>query len=297
MLKQVVVTGASGYIGRELTNRLLKDDFHVSIIARKNSNLSYLPSDDKSVSITHYDGSLSSLEPAFINKDISAVFHLAAWSKLSHCKDDIDTIIDSNVRFGTHLLECTTEYNCPSFINTSSFSVYNDNDTYKPQALYSASKKAFEDIIEYYTYSGELNAITLILCDVYGVGDNRKKIFSLLKEACINKAELDTTAGEQFICPVYIDDVISAYLKSYDLSQSSISNNNHKKYFVAGDKIQLKEIINKYVTIAGYDIKKINMGTLQYAAKQIMNPYIGEILPDWQQTVSIDEGLRKIIND
>ena len=251
----------------------------------------------QSTLVHYYDGSISSLEPAFNNKKISTVFHLAAWSKLSHKKEDTDTIIDSNIRLGTHLLECAVEHNCPSFINTSSFSQYNDDARYKPQSLYSASKKAFEDIIEYYTYSGSLNAITLTLSDIYGTGDNRKKIYSLLKEACANNTELDTTAGEQFICPVFIEDVVEAYLKSYDILKSEPSVTAHKKYFVAGDKIQLKELIKKYITIAGYDIKKINMGAIPYSENQIMTPYTGDILPGWNQTVSIDEGLRKIIND
>lgn len=296
MAQKVIVTGASGYIGKKLARRLLKENFYVIVIARKDSELSDITSNNN-VSVEYYDGSFASLEPAFNGKDISAVFHLAAWSNLKHSKSDVDSIIDSNILFGTQLLECSVEYNCRSFINTSSFSLYNDDPSYQPQSLYSASKKAFEDIIEYYTYHGRLNAVTLILNDVYGVGDNRRKIFSLLKDACKNNTELDTTAGEQFIRPVFIDDVIEAYLRAYEILEVNKANATHRKYFIAGEKIQLKELIKKYITMAGYDIKKINIGAIPYAEKQIMDPYVGEILPDWRQTVSIDEGLRKIIND
>ena len=296
MAKQVVVTGASGYIGRHLTKLLMKEGFHVNIIARENSDLSFLPDNDKTISVTYYDGNLSSLEPAFADKGIEAVFHLAAWSKLTHKNSDIDTIIDSNIRLGMHLLESATKHKCPSFINTGSFSSFNNSSDYQPQSLYSASKRAFEDIIEYYAYSGQLNAITLILSDVYGNNDNRKKIFSLLKEACMNQTELETTAGEQLICPVFIDDITNAYKIAYEQLYSDKLKGYHKKFFISGEKIKLKDMIKKYVIFAGYDIEKINMGALPYPSKQIMDPFIGDILPGWEPSISIDEGLKKIIN-
>ena len=42
---------------------------------------------------------------------------------------------------------------------------------------------------------------------------------------------------------------------------------------------------------------KINWGSVLYRDREIMKPYIGEILPGWKTKININEGIKIILKD
>ena len=180
-MNNYIITGATGFIGSNLVRVLLKNNSKITIITRKNSDYSKILDIKDKLNIYEYNGDIIELVNLFnlINPDL--VIHLASSFILNHRLDEIDKLIDSNIRFGTQILEAMKLSNCKKIINTSSYYQHYNNEIYNPVNLYAATKQAFEDIIYYYSSSEyNIKSITLELFDTYGENDSRPKILNLL---------------------------------------------------------------------------------------------------------------------
>lgn len=118
-----------------------------------------------------------------------AVIHLAALYVNQHKPADIFELANSNIVFGTHILEAMTKNGVAKFLNIGTRWQHLGNKRYNPANLYSATKEAFKAILMYYETRG-LKHKTLEFGDTYGSGDTRKKIMELLITTC-QKREKD----------------------------------------------------------------------------------------------------------
>jgi len=285
--KGILVTGATGYIGCKVIHELKERGYKVHAVVRDASSTANLAK----ICIHQYESNFKSLNKIFKSCKIDYVIHLAAWSGFVHNSRDIDNILDSNIKFGTHLVQAMIENDCNKIINTGTFWQHNEDETYFPNSLYAASKQAFCAIIDYYSLHHSLSAITLKLFDVYGTGDSRGKIFSALEKAYKEGEPLEMTEGKQCLCLTYIDDAVDAYVAALDL----LGKAGHKIYSVAKKAVPLRDIVQIYLQTSGREID-IKWGLKPYRKGQIMQPYIGDALPGWKQQVDLVEGIKKIIS-
>jgi nucleoside-diphosphate-sugar epimerase len=282
---RALITGASGYIGRNLVHSLIEKGWSVSAIVRPTSRCV------ERIANYVYDGSISSLEIAVSKAKPDVVFHLAAHAVVEHKRSDIEKLLASNVVFGTHLLEAMAGSAC--FINTGTFSQFFDGqDSYNPANLYDATKQAFEDILRYYIERG-LRATTLRLFDVYGPSDERPKLINQLYQASITGKRINLSPGQQTLYFVYISDVLAAYARAAELL---LNGDCEESYVVrSGRSFVLREAIALYEGILGRTLPVI-WGGKSYRAREIMTatPY-GKPLPGWEAEVGLEEGLRRVI--
>ena len=292
-MNNYIITGATGFIGSNLVRVLLKNNSKITIITRKNSNYSKILDIKDKLNIYEYDGDIIELVNLFnlINPDL--VIHLASSFILNHRLDEIDKLIDSNIRFGTQILEAMKLSNCKKIINTSSYYQHYNNEIYNPVNLYAATKQAFEDIIYYYSSEYNIKSITLELFDTYGENDSRPKILNLLNNYANSKKALDMSLGEQILDITYIDDIVSAYLKTIQLISIKEDNIPDKYSLISENRIKLKDLVRLYEQVTNKKIN-VNLGAKPYRNRQIMNPWDkGKHLPQWQARISISEGIKK----
>lgn len=221
------------------------------------------------------------------------VFHLASLALSEHEHKDIEPLIQSNVLFGSQLLEAMKINGVNCLVNTGTYWQHYENEDYNPVCLYAASKQAFESIMEYYVKACGINAITLILFDTYGSDDLRPKILQLLNKAAKSGESLDMSAGKQLIDLVHINDVIEVYmLAAQRLLDGLVSKHVH--YAVSsGNPLSLKELVGLYLDVTGQFVK-INWGARQYRHREVMVPWSRGVLIDgWTQKIKLDTGLRE----
>lgn len=293
-MKTVLITGVTGYIGRNVAAYFLAQQFHVVGLVREESIYKleqYTGFSEGDFSYIPYDGSIESVRNAFEVHTIDCVIHIAAQFGL----DNVAAMLDANIILGTQLLELMKEYGVGKFINTGSYSQHNEDGTYNPRNIYTASKQAFEDIMMCYSKTCYMKLITLKLYDVYGPNDERKKLIPALLEASKNDTQLDLTPGEQNIYMVHVEDVTRAYLQAYNLMLAK-SNACFEVYFVPGQLIKVKSLVELWIELSKIKID-VNWGARDYEAFQIMEPYVGERLPDWSASISIRNGIDSIIQD
>ena len=295
--KNILVTGATGFVGSRLVMKLVDEGWNVNVVVRPKSNLQQIDELKKKITIHVFDGQIECLIDIFSKSKPLIVFHLASLFIAEHQPSDVKQLIDSNVLFGAQLIEAMFVNDCKFLINTGTSWQHMDNEPYKPVCLYAATKQAFDTILDYYVDAHNFHIYTLSLFDTYGPKDPRKKLFYLLNRYTESNDSLAMSPGEQLIDLVYIDDVIEAFIIAGELLLNSKSKRDKTEFAVSSkNPIQLKELVKVYESVVGKKVS-INWGQRQYRMREVMVPWNdGKILPGWSPKVNLQNGIKMISN-
>ncbi len=297
LFKTVVVTGATGYIGSRLARRLVAERRDVHLLIRRRSNSNNIRTILDRVHLHYCDTGLDDILSCLSKVHPDIIFHLAAASNNGRTQTEIDTLLTSNIAFGTYLLEAMRMSGSSRLINTGTFWAHYNNEPYNPVNLYAATKKGFQDIMCYYIEAAKLCAATLELFDVYGPADNRGKILSLLQHCLQSQQTLSMSPGEQLIDLVHIDDVIDAYLLAAQQLMKTESAQESCYGLSSGAPLSLRELVRICEKICGKKLK-ICWGGRPYREREVMIPWRDfKSLPGWQAKISLEEGIQSLCNN
>jgi len=293
---KIVITGATGFVGKSLLERLIENDHQIYIIIRSHSDTSNLPSN-----INHLidDGGAKTLENFFLKIKPDGIVHLASLFLAQHQTEDVESLIISNILFSTRLLEAATKSNVNWFINTGTFWQHYNNEDVNPVNLYAATKQAFEDIAKFYYETQDINFVTIKLNDTFGSGDTRKKVFNLWKSLADSNETLGMSPGEQIIDMSYIENIIDAYVTMIDNLKSDTNMAYKGQVFAisADERMSLKDLAKVYEKVTKSTLK-INWGARPYRDREVMLPWDKGIpVPGWKQKISLNDAMAKVINE
>jgi nucleoside-diphosphate-sugar epimerase len=289
----ILLTGATGYIGSNLLNELVLNEQNNIICTYRNN---YPELKFNNLKWIKYDGNISSLFKITCKIDI--IIHLATFFSSKNDYNIIDEMISSNITFGVHILEFAIKNNIKFFVNTSSYAQSVDNMNYNPQNFYTSTKQAFEDILKFYTASKMVKCINISLSDVYGINDNRPKFINLLINSIINKEEkFNMSPGHQNIRYLYVDDAVRAFISAIDLLFSNKINESETYSVYGAEDLTLLELVNIALEISGVNMIA-NAGYYPYRPREIIyNKPRFEKLPNWSPNININEGIIKLLNE
>ncbi len=294
---KVLITGPTGFIGRNLINCLLKNKIEVVAIEKDGVDISFLKKNQ--IHFCIYNKSYNTVLDFLLNEKPEGIIHLASFFLAKHKPEEIDELVNSNIMFPLHLIEAACNAKISWFLNTGSFWQNFQNKEYSPVNLYAATKQSFEDLAKYYFESYDINFVTLRLSDTFGIGDTRPKIFNLWLNAAKTGEELEMSAGEQQIDISYIDNVVDGFITLTEiLSKDSNRINCGKVFALKSEKrYTLKELYQIFVNITKSDIN-IKWGKKPYRQREVMIPWEnGVSIPDWKPKVSLEEGITKFYNN
>lgn len=292
-MKKALVTGGTGFVGSNLVRELLKQDYEVHIIAKKEFGYKNIEGILNKVKLFEYNGNIFDLIEYMKNIKVDVVFHLASLFIAEHISKDVDILIDSNIKFGAQLLEAMKESDTQIIINTGTSWQHFNSDNYNPVDLYAATKEAFENILKYYSEAENIRAINLKLFDTYGENDTRPKLINLLNKFADEGKELDMSLGEQVLDLVHVEDVVKAFISSYNYIKNN-PNVKFETYAVASEEIyKLKEVIACFEELTGKKIN-INWGKRPYRKREVMTLWKNyKLVPNWSAEISLKEGLAR----
>lgn len=295
MIKSVLVTGGTGYIGAHLIKALCKCDYEVSVVTRNTSSLRLLEDVLEEIDCYRDDGQPGTLSKILAAVKPELVIHIAGVFVSEHKVDDIELLIRDNIIFGTYLLEAMKEQKVSYFINTGTNWQKCEAQNNTPVNLYAATKEAYAQLADYYVDSQDMRMITLNLLDTYGPFDPRKKIINLLKDVAITNKQLEMSPGEQEIGLVYIDDVVTAYMSAIELLPN-MQKRERRKYCVAPkEMVNLKTLVNTFQKVHGSKLP-IEMGKRPYRVREVMKAELQHPnILEGKATISLEEGIKKIL--
>tara|TARA_Y100001970_G_scaffold282828_1_gene396623 strand:+ start:6880 stop:7803 length:924 start_codon:yes stop_codon:yes gene_type:complete len=297
-LSKILLTGGTGYIGSHLCKKFINDQNNIAVIKRKSSKIESLKEIYDRLTVFNYNNDYSSINSAISSFKPDIVIHLASYQVYNHESKDINKIMDCNIALGMYLLESMKENKIKYLINTETFWQNYNDEPYNPVCLYAASKKAFKDLLRYYTEIKMIKSISLKLFDTFGSNDLRKKIFYQINDHILRKKDvMDMSFGEQLINIVHIDDVVEAYKTSIERFAKFEDIYLEDFDIRSNENIKLKTLVNTYLRFIDNQIK-INWGGRSYRDREIMIPaFMGKILPGWSPKVKLEDGLKSLANE
>lgn len=259
-----LVTGSTGFIGRRLCAILADRGDAVAVVKR---------GDD-------LHGIMAAARP-------DVVIHLAAAYVRDHEPLDVADLVQSNVEYGTHVLEAMRQCEVSRIVTASSLWAIP-----APVNLYAATKLAFDAILDYYHEAYSFFTTTLLLGDTYGPEDRRGKIVYRMFEAIIRDEELRLTPGAQIMDLVHVDDVCAAFIHAAERPNLL----RHHRWALHGERVNLKELAGM-IEIATLKRLKAVWGALPYHPQQTMCPADAPNLPGWAPARTLTRWLAQLAKE
>lgn len=287
----ILVTGATGFVGRHVCAGLAVDGHAVHAVLRDASDDSMLPD---AVRRHRHDGSTESMHALVGAARPDAAIHLASLFRAEHKPEEIAAMVEANILFGTQLADALTAHGCTRLVNTGTAWQHYEGRAYDPVCLYAATKQAFESVLEFYANARGLSIVTLKLFDTYGPDDPRGKLVSALIEAARDGRSLDLSPGEQQIDLVHIADVVDAYRAALRRLLDGGSAAPETFSVSSGSPVSLRELVAIVEQACGGRIEA-RWGARAYRDREVMVPWSGgKTLPGWRPRIGLREGLKQL---
>jgi len=288
-MKTIIITGSNGFIGSSLVDSL-SQKYRLILLLRNKSNLkktNYIF--NKNISLKFFK---NNNELSIMLKKIKApwLIHCATHYVKQHNFHDITKIINSNIEFGTILLDNLNIMGVKNFINFST--IWENYGGIKDNSnnLYSASKQAFEKIINYYDANNEkINFYKLIISDTYGEKDKRKKLINILQKNITDKKRMKIISKNLFINLLNVNDIISGIhvLLENNIKPGKYNMINKKKFNINKLINQIQKKIKIKLKIKWLSSKKIDEKIYKYKS-----------LPGWKPDSSnLDDLVKFVLKD
>jgi len=291
-MKKILITGPTGFIGRNLILKLLNEGFFISVVEKEGANVTFLQ--EHNIPYFFYKNEFNELYEFMCREKPEGVIHLASLCILNHESEQIKEIVNSNILFPIHLLEASVKLNLKWFINTGTFWQHYNNKDYSPVNLYAASKQAFEDFARFYYESKNIKFTTIMLFDTFGPNDTRPKMFNSWLNSSLTGELFEMSPGEQIIDISYIDNITEGFFVLMKLMSNENANVHNGKIFkiLSEKRMSLKDFAIFFENETG---AKLNIAWAKnnYREREIMIPWEkGEDIPGFVPKVSLAEGIK-----
>ncbi len=244
---RILITGAAGFIGSNLVERLLRDGHHVIGLDNLSSGkLEFLNKSLKNSKFEFYRVDLIKDDISEYFHNVDEVWHLAANAEVR--KYNMHIFMEQ-VEMTRRVLNAMEKTDVKKIIFTSSSVVYGEALTdgkptkeehpFLPISLYAASKIASEALIEAWSALNNTKAWVFRLANVVGPRATHGVIFDFVKKLKENPKELEILGnGNQRKSYIYVDDCIDAMLIGRNKSNMNVNIFN----IGSEDWITVKEI-------------------------------------------------------
>lgn len=225
--RSALVTGAAGFIGSHLVERLAADGWRVTAVdsfspyyevSQKRANAERL-GDLPSVALLEVDLLDADVDRLLGEADV--VFHQAGQPGVRASWDAFGSYVSANVDVTQRLLEAARKQPVHRFVFASSSSVYGDAESYpteeralpRPMSPYGVTKLAAEHLCGVYARNWGVPTVALRYFTVYGPRQRPDMaMHKLIEAACDGRSFPLYGDGEQIRDFTYVEDVVAANL-------------------------------------------------------------------------------------
>ncbi len=272
-MSKIIITGADGYIGRNLINEISKrfeDDVIYAIVQKdtgilKNcDNLKIIECDMKDIlSLTNYD-----------LKDADILYHFAWEGVQPEVRKDIEVQM-RNIDYSINCLKLAKELGVKKIIfpgSTLEYAYDNDRINSKakpsPTCAYSSVKASIRYLAEEYARENDIDFTYVVLASIYSHDRRDNNVVFYTINSLLNKNKPSLTKLEQIWNYVHISDVIEGLILVWKKGKAG------SFYAIGSDQnIALSEYINIIYKLIDNGTS-LGIGEVPYNNENIPRTYI-----------------------
>jgi nucleoside-diphosphate-sugar epimerase len=303
-VRRALVTGAAGFIGSHLCERLVAEGWDVVGV---DAFTPYYDRADKLANLGALDGAprfavveddLTQMDLAPLLADAPVVFHLAAQPGVAPSfGEGFARYTTDNILATQRVLEAAAAADCPRVVWASSSSVYGDAAAYpcvagetptSPRSPYGVTKRACEDLAAIYA-SGGLSTVGLRYFTVYGPRQRPDMAMRKLCEALLDGASFPMFGdGSQSRDFTHVADAVDATFRAALASDPAAIYN-----VGGGHEATLAEVVALLEDLAGetalIDRRPDRVGDVRRTSADTTRAHADL---GWEPSVGLREGLR-----
>jgi len=308
--KKVLVTGADGFIGSHLTEKLLDEGCRVKAFTYYNSFgtwgwLDTLPK-EKLKEIEIISGDIRDgymVETA--SKGIDIIFHLAALISIPYSYHSPESYVDTNIKGTLNILQSARKNETERVIVTSTSEVYgtakyvpiDERHPKQGQSPYSASKIGADFMSESFYRSFNLPVTIVRPFNTYGPRQSARAVIpTIITQLLHGSEEIKLGSLHPTRDLVYVKDTVSGFFeiaKSKELTGEEINIATNSEISVGELAEKIINAINPKAKIVTDDVRlrpeNSEVERLFGSDEKILSK------TDWRRKYSLDEGLKETI--
>jgi NAD dependent epimerase/dehydratase len=307
--RQVLVTGAGGFIASHLVERLVSEGAQVRAFVRYNSRneVGFLRELSREIfsqlEIIH--GDLRDMEAIrSASRNVDTIFHLGALIAIPYSYLHPYEVIETNIMGTLNVLTAARDLEVRRVVHTSTSEVYG-TARYTPideahplqgQSPYSASKIGADKIAESFYRAFDVPVVTLRPFNTYGPRQSARAVIPTIITQALTKNEVHLGSLDPWRDFTFVTDTADGFIRIAEAEnipgqEINIGNNS---------AITIGDLAEKIFAIIGKNVKIIT-------ESQRLRPEKSEVLKlhasnqkaqdliGWKPKVSLDQGLRTTI--
>ena len=295
MSKRLLIAGGTGFIGRNLTLRAVKEKYSVTVLSlntpvaeRNIEGVEYLQAD-----ITD----LSELQKQLQGLHFEYVVNLSG--NIDHCGflKGGRTVIDAHFVGVQNLLQVIDWDKLKRFVQIGSSDEYgnlpapqSEEMREEPISPYSLAKLASTQLLQMLYRTENFPVVILRLFLVYGPGQGDKRFLPQIIKGCLSNARFPTSAGEQLRDFCYIDDITEGVLRvllNYKVNGEVIN-------LASGSPIAIREVVEQVKKIVSQGFPEF--GKVTYRIALYADTSKAKKLLEWNPSTTIELGIEKTVD-
>ena len=307
--KKVLVTGAGGFIGSHLIERLVDLGAEVKGFLRYNSRndwglLEILPRHMLD-SLQIVSGDLKDYDAVLgAAKDVDVIFHLGSLISIPYSYNRPRDTIENNILSTLNVLTAARDLGVKKIVHTSSSEVYgtalyvpiDEKHPLQGQSPYSASKIGADKIAESFYCAFDLPVATIRPFNTYGPRQSTRAIIPTIITQAIQQETIKLGSLFPTRDYTYVKDTVNGFIKvaESDRSIGEVINIGSNFEVSMGDLAgKISSLLDKKIDII-QDSSRVRPQKSEVQRLWCDNAKARRLL-NWEPQVSLDEGLQETI--
>lgn len=306
--KRVLITGAGGFIGSHLTERLVELGASTRALVhyRSNGSWGWLDHSSRKADIEVIAGDIRDRDCVLkAVRQVDVVFHLAALIGIPYSYDAPASYIETNIHGTLNVLQAARELNVERVVHTSTSEVYgtarrvpiDEQHPLQGQSPYSASKIGADKLAESFFLSFALPVVTIRPFNTFGPRQSARAVIPTiisqsLQGEVVSLGSLHPTRDFN-----YVGNTVDGFIRCAESKEAA----GHTINIGSGDEVSIGDVAKKVEQILGKPVQI----RLEEERVRPENSEVERLIADnskaksllgWKPAVSLDEGLRRTID-